>query len=163
MTQGGRAELISSLRWRLKDFLEQARRVRTFWAGAASEADSSVQDFMACASALSSASPHRYVWEVCDPLEADIHAFVHRVCGGGSGIFSHEAAGNFVLIVEAVEECMRQARVLQGTLEKLAEEGQTLGRPPARRQAPPGADVHWEAQAGGFSATEVHPNSCRGN
>ena len=105
MTQGGRAKLISSLRWRLKDFLEQARRVRTFWAGAAAEADSSVQDFMARASALSSASPHRYVWEVCDPLEADIHAFVHRVCGGGNGIFSREAAGNFVLIVEAVEEC----------------------------------------------------------
>jgi hypothetical protein len=176
MTQGARAKLISSLRWRLKDFLEQARRVRTIWAGAASEADSSVQDFMACASALSSASPHRYVWEVCDPLEADIHAFVHRVADGGSDIFSHEAAGNVVLMVEAVEECMRQARELQGTLEKLAEEGLTLGRPLARRKGPPCADVYWTAQEEGFSATEawemasaeplpakVRPHSCRGN
>jgi hypothetical protein len=176
MTQDARAKLISSLRWRLKDFLEQARRVRTFWAGAVSEADLSVQDFMACASALSSASPHRYVWEVCDPLEADIHAFVHRVAGGGSGIFSHEAAGNFVLMVEAVEECMRQARELQGTLEKLAEEGLTLGRPLASRKGPPCADVYWKAQEEGFSATEawamasaeplpakVRPHSCRGN
>jgi hypothetical protein len=126
MSKDGRVKLISSLRWRLRDFLEQARRVRTLWAGAADEADPSVRDFMARATALSSASPHRYVWEVCDPLEADIHAFVHRVCGGGNGDFSREAAGNFVLIVEAVEEYMRRAREYQGTLEKLAEEGQAL-------------------------------------
>ena len=70
-------------------------------------------------------------------MEADIHAFVHRVCGGGNGDFSREAAGNFVLIVEAVEEYMRRARECQGTLEKLAEESQAMmGRPPARRRGP---------------------------
>ena len=150
--------------------------MRTIWAGAASEADSSVQDFMACASALSSASPHRYVWEVCDPLEADIHAFVHRVADGGSDIFSHEAAGNVVLMVEAVEECMRQARRDADTLEKLAEESLTLGRPPGSRKGPPCEEVYWKAQDAGFSATEawamacaealpveVSPNPCRGN
>ena len=75
-------------------------------------------------------------------MEADIYAFVHRVAGGGSGVFSHEAAGNFVLMVEAVEECMRQAREMQDTLEKLAEESLTLGRPLARRKGPPCADPH---------------------
>jgi hypothetical protein len=176
MTQGARAKLISSLRWRLKDFLEQARGVRTFWASAVSKADLSAQDFMACASALSSASPHRGVWEVCDPLEADIIAFVHRVAGGGSGIFSHEAAGNFVLMVEAVEECMRRARELQDSLEKLAEESLTMGMPPARRKGPPCEEVYWKAQEEWFCATEawamacaeplpakVRPNPCRGN
>ena len=137
MSIDGRAKLISSLRWRLKDFLEQARQVRTFWAGVADEADPSVQDFLTRATAFSSASPHCQVWEVCDPLEADILAFVHRVCGGGNGDFSREAAGNFVLIVEAVEEYMRRARECQGTLEKLAEECQAMmGRPPARRRGP---------------------------
>jgi hypothetical protein len=137
MSIDGRVKLISSLRWRLKDFLEQARRVRTFWADAADEADPSVQDFLARAFAFSSANPHREVWEVCDPLEAGIHAFVHRVCGGGNRDFSGEAAGNFALIVGAVEEYMRQARVYQGTLEKLAEEGQAMmGRPPTRRRDP---------------------------
>ena len=87
-------------------------------------------------------------------MEADIHAFVHRVAGGGSGIFSHEAAGNFVLMVEAVEECMRQAREMQDTLEKLAEESLTLGRPLARK-GPPCADVYRKAQDEGFSATEA--------
>jgi hypothetical protein len=176
MTQGARAKLISSLRWRLKDFLEQARRVRTFWASAVSEADLSAQDFMACASAVSSANPQRYVWEVCDPLEADIHAFVHRAAGGGSGSFSHEAAGNFVLVVEAVEECMRQAREMQDTLGKWAEESLTLGRPPACRKGPLCADVCWKAQEEGHTATEawatasaeplpakVSPSPCRGN
>jgi hypothetical protein len=176
MTQGARAKLISSLRWRLKDFLEQARRVRTFWASAVSEADLSAQDFMACASAVSSANPQRYVWEVCDPLEADIHAFVHRAAGGGSGSFSHEAAGNFVLVVEAVEECMRQAREMQDTLGKWAEESLTLGRPPACRKGPLCADVCWKAQEVGHTATEawatasaeplpakVSPSPCRGN
>ena len=176
MSKDGRVKLISSFRWRLRDFLEQARRVRTLWAGAADEADPSVRDFMARATALSSASPHRYVWEVCDPLEVDIHAFVHRVADGGSDIFSHEAAGNVVLMVEAVEECMRQARELQGTLEKLAEEGLTLGRPLARRKGPPCADVYWKAQEEGYTAAEawamasaeplpakVRPSPCRGN
>ena len=148
MTQGARAKLISSLRWRLKDFLKTARQVRTFWASAVTEADGSAQDFVACASALSSAHPHRYVWEVCDLLEADIHAFVHRVCGGGSGIFSHEAAGNFVLVVEAVEECMRQAREMQDIHDKLAAESITLGRTLARRKGPPCADVYRKESPG---------------
>ncbi len=59
MTQGGRAKFISSLRGRLKGFLKTARQVRTFWASAVSEADGSAQDFTVCASALSSAHPHR--------------------------------------------------------------------------------------------------------
>ena len=109
-------------------------------------------------------------------MEADIYAFVHRVAGGGSGLFSHEAAGNFVLMVEAVEECMRQAREMQDTLEKWAEESLTLGRPPARRKGPPSAAVYWQAQEEGFTATEawatasaeplpakVRPSPCRGN
>ena len=154
-TQAARVKLFSSLRWRLEDFLKQAGRVLTFWTSATYQADSSVQDFVACASALSSASPHWCAWKVCEPLEADIYAFVHRVAGGGSGDFSHEAAGNFVLMVEAVEECRRQAREMQDTLEKLAAESLTLGRPLARRNGPPCADVYRKALDEGFSATEA--------
>ncbi len=156
MSKDGRAKLISSLRWRLKDFLRQAGQVRTFWVKAVGEADPSAQDFMACATALSAASPNQYVGEVCDHLEADIRAFVCRVAGGGSGFFGHEAAGNFVLMVEAVEDCMRQARRMQDTLEKLAEEGLAAwGRPPARRVGPSSALGCCAAQEAGFSATEA--------
>ena len=88
-------------------------------------------------------------------MEADIHAFVHRVAGGGSGIFSHEAAGNFVLVVEAVEECMRKVREMQGTLEKMAAESLTLGKPLAMRKGPPCALVYKKALDEGFSATEA--------
>jgi hypothetical protein len=154
-TQAARAKVFSSLRWRLEDFLEQAGRVLTFWTQATLEADSSVQDFVECASALCSASPHWCAWKVCEPLEADIYAFVHRVAGGGSGDFSHEAAGNFVLLVEAVEECRRQAREMQDTLEKMAAESLTLGKPLAKRKGPPCALVYKKALDEGFSATEA--------
>ena len=72
------------------------------------------------------------------------------MAGGGSGDFSHEAAGNFVLLAEAVEECRKQAWEMQDTLEKLAEESLALGRPPARRTGPSVAGLP-QAQAGGFS------------
>jgi hypothetical protein len=149
-TQAARLKVFSSLRWRLADFLEQAGRVLAFWMNASCEADASAQDFVVRASAVSSSQPHLCAWRVCEPLEAGIYAFVHRVAGGGSGDFSHEAAGNFVLLAEAVEECRRQAWEMQDTLEKLAEESLALGRPPARRTGPPVAGVP-QAHAGGFS------------
>ena len=138
MSIDGRAKLISSLRWRLKDFLEQARRVRTFWSEVADEADPRIQDFLTRATAFSAANPLNQVWEVVDdPLEAEIHAFVHRVSGGGDRDFSREAAGNFVLMLEAVEEYIKQAQMHQSTLEKLAEESQaSLSRLPVRRRGP---------------------------
>ena len=82
MSKDGRVKLISSLRWRLEDFLEQAGQVLTFWTNAICQADSSVQDFVACACALGSANPHSCAWRICEPLEADIYAFVHWVAGG---------------------------------------------------------------------------------
>ena len=88
-------------------------------------------------------------------MEADIYAFVHRVAGRGSGDFSCEAAGNFVLLVEAVEECRRQAREMQEALEKVAAESLTLGQPLARRKGPPCALVYKKALEEGFSATEA--------
>ena len=91
--------------------------------------------------------------------------------------FSHEAAGNFVLLAEAVEECRKQAWEMQDTLEKLPEESLALGRPPARRTGPPFAGRP-QALAGGLSMTgassemaafvgplprTVKPSACRGN
>jgi hypothetical protein len=175
-TQAPRVKVFSSLRWRLADFLEQAGRVLAFWINASCEADSSVQDFVVRASVVSSANPHLCAWRVCEPLEAGIYAFVHRVAGGGSGDFSHEAAGNFVLLAEAVEECRKQAWEMQDTLEKLAAESLALGRPLARRMGPPCASVYKKALEEGFSATEalamasaeplpktVKLSACRGN
>jgi hypothetical protein len=176
-TQAARLKVFSSLRWRLADFLEQAGRVLAFWINASCEADSSAQDFVVRASVVSSAQPHLCAWRVCEPLEAGIFAFVHRVAGGGSGDFSHEAAGNFVLLAEAVEECRRQAWEMQDTLESLAEGSGALGRPPARRPGPPVAGLP-QAHAVGFSLPgvssavaacagplpkTVKPSACRGN
>ena len=175
-TQAARVKVFSSLRWRLADFLEQAGRVLAFWINATCEADASAQDFVVRASVVSSANPHLCAWRVCEPLEAGIYAFVHRVAGGGSGDFSHEAAGNFVLLAEAVEECRKQAWEMQDTLEKLAAESLALGRPLARRMGPPCASVYKKALEEGFSATEalamasaeplpktVKLSACRGN
>ena len=128
---------------------------RTFWTEAIQEADLSVQDFLDGASALSLASPHLCPWRVVEHLEEEIGAFVHRVAGGGSGDFSQEAAGNFVLMLEAVEEYRRQAWELQETLEKLAAESLTMGRPRARRQGPCDVGVHGRALADGFSPAEA--------
>ena len=175
-TQAACVKVFSSLRWRLADFLEQAGRVLAFWINATCEADASAQDFVVRASVVSSANPHLCAWRVCEPLEAGIYAFVHRVAGGGSGDFSHEAAGNFVLLAEAVEECRKQAWEMQDTLEKLAAESLALGRPLARRMGPPCASVYKKALEEGFSATEalamasaeplpktVKLSACRGN
>ena len=78
-TQAARLKVFSSLRWRLADFLEQAARVKVFWLDAGCGADARAQDFVQRASVLSSAQPHLCAWRVCEPLEADIFAFVHRV------------------------------------------------------------------------------------
>ena len=104
-------------------------------------------------------------------------AFVHRVAGGGSGDFSHEAAGNFAFLAEAVEERMRQAREFLGTLESLVEESRALGGPPAGDPSPPvagslqaravglalpGASLAEVALAGPLP-NAVQPSVCRGN
>ena len=54
-------------------------------------------------------------------------AFVHRAVGGGTGDISNEAAGNFGLLIGAVEACMRQAREMEATLGALADESLALG------------------------------------
>ena len=177
LSQAARLKVPSSLRWCVADFLEQAARVKAFWADAGSGADARAQDFLQRASVLSSAQPHLCAWRVCEPLEADIFAFVHRVAGGGTGDFSHEAAGNFAFLAEAVEECTRQARELQDTLESLAEGSRALGRFPAGGPGPPvagslqaravgpalpGASLA-EAACAGPLPRAVLPSVCRGS
>ena len=93
--------------------------MKAFWKAVGSEADGHAQDFVQRASELSLAQPHVDAWQICDPMEADVIAFVHRAAGGGDGVFSHETAGNFAVLAEAVEVCMRQAREMQCTLEAL--------------------------------------------
>ena len=176
-TQAARLKVFSSLRWRLADFLEQAARVLAFWIEAGCEADARAQDFVTRASVISSAQPHLCAWRVCEPLDADIFAFVHRVAGGGSGDFSHEAAGNFAFLAEAVEECMRQAREFEDTFESLAEGSRALGRFPAGGPGPPvagslqaravgrallGASPADSACAGPVPSAVI-PSVCRGN
>ena len=107
-----RHEASSMLSWRLVDFLEQAETVKSFWTEAGSHANRKGKDFVQQAADLSGALPEADAWQVCWPLEAEIIAFVHRVAGGGDGVFTHEAEGNFVLLAEAVEVYMRQAREL---------------------------------------------------
>ena len=150
---------------------------RTFWTEAIQEADLSVQDFLDGASALSLASPHLCPWRVVEHLEEEIGTFVHRVVGAGSGDFSQEAAGNFVLLLEAVEDYRRQAWELQDTLEKLAAESLTMGRPRAVRRGACDVGVHRRALAEGFSpavamamadaavpsARQSNLSACRGN
>ena len=113
---------------------------------------------------------------LCEPQEAGIFAFVHRVAGGGSSDFSHEAAGNFVLLAEAVEECRRQAWEFD-TLESLAEGSLALGRFPAGGPGPPVAGLPQvravgrslpgvsfaEAACAGPLPSAVQPHACRGN
>ena len=151
--------------------------MKAFWVDAGCGADARAQDFVQRASVLSSAQPHLCAWRVCEPLEADILAFVHRVAGGGSGDFSHEAAGNFAFLAEAVEECMRQARELLGTLESLGEESRALRGLPAGGPGPPVAGSLQARAVGlalpGASLAEVafvgplpsavQPSVCRGN
>ena len=130
LTQAGRQEVSRSLSWQLADFLEQAAKVKSFWAAAGSQTDGMTKDFVQRAAELSHALPLAGVWRVCEPLEAEIIAFVHRVCGGGDGDFTHEAAGKFDLLVEAVEEYMRRAREMLDQLEALALDAKR--RAPAR-------------------------------
>ena len=121
------------LSWRLVDFLEQAATVKSFWVAAGSHADGWGTDFVQRAAELSGALPEADAWQVCEPLDAEIIAFVHRVAGGGDGVFAHEAEGNFVLLAEAVEECMRQARALLNSLEALMAESRSHASPRRRR------------------------------
>ena len=177
LTQAGRQEVSRSLSWQLADFLEQAAKVKSFWAAAGSQTDGMTKDFVQRAAELSHALPLAGVWQVCEPLEAEIIAFVHRVCGGGDGDFTHEAAGNFALLVVAVEECMRQAREFLGTLESLVKESRALGGPPVGGPGPPvagslqaravglvlpGAGLAEVAFAGPLPSA-VQPSVCRGN
>jgi len=154
-TQDARGRVFSSLRWRLEDFLEQAGRLSTCWSEVTLEADMGAQDFVERAIALGIGNPEWCAWKVCEPLEDDIYTFVHRAAGNGSRDFSCEAAGNFVLLVEAVEECRRHAREMQEALEKVAAESLTLGQPLARRKGPPCALTYKKALEEGFSATEA--------
>ena len=85
------------------------------------------------ATELSGALPEADACQVCEPLEVEIVAFVHRAAGGGDGAFTHEAAGNFVLLAEAVEECMRRARELLNSLEALMAESRAHASPGRRR------------------------------
>ena len=99
------------------------------------------------------------------------------MAGGGTGDFSHEAAGNFAFLAEAVEECMRQARELLGSLESLVEESRASGGLPMRGPGPPvagslqaravglalpGASLAEVAFAGPLPRA-VQPSVCRGN
>ncbi len=97
--------------WRLADFSEQAATVKSL-----SHANRRGKDFVQEATDLSGVLPEADAWQVCEPLQVEIVAFVHRVAGGSDGVFIHEAAGNFSLLAEAVEDCMRRARELQNYL-----------------------------------------------
>ena len=126
-------EASSMLSWRLADFLEQAATVKSFWTEAGSHANRKGKDFVQQAADLSGALPEAEAWQVCEPLEREIIAFVHRVAGGGDGVFTHEAAGNFALLAEAVEDCMRRARELQISLQALSVESRAHAGPSGRR------------------------------
>ena len=126
---------------------------RNFWTGAIQEADQSVHGFLDSALALSLASPHLCAWRVVEHLEEEIDTFVRRAAGAGSGDFSQEAAGNFVLLLEAVEDYRRQTLELQDTLEKLAAEDLARGRPRAQRRGTRDAGVHRKAHEKSFSPT----------
>ena len=173
-TPAARRQVLSSLKWRLADFLEQAERLRAFWLSAIGEANACAQDFVVRASVASAANPHLSAWRVCEILEDSIWAFVNRVAGGGCGVFTHEAAGNFVLLAEAVEECMKQAREMQDSVAKL--EAENLATGAALKPGPPCARTYMKALGEGLSATEawalarVTPSpgyfllpACRGN
>ncbi len=110
------------LSWRLADFFEQAATVKSFWVEAGSYANRRGNDFVQQATELSGVLPEADAWQVCEPLEVEIVAFVHRVAGGGDGVFTHEAAGNSALLAEAVEDCMRRARELQNSVQALLAE-----------------------------------------
>jgi hypothetical protein len=127
LTMGGRQNIISVLSRRLADFLELAAEVKTWWTGALSQADMEAQDFVQRAAELCRAQPLVDQWQIGDSLVEEIEAFVQRAVGGGTGDISHEAAGNFGLLSEAVDECMRQAREMAATLGDLTAESHALG------------------------------------
>ena len=65
---------------------------------------------------LSRGLPHVEAWRACEPLEVEIADFVQRVTVGGYRGFHAEAAGNFLLLAEAVGDHMLQAVGLQDSL-----------------------------------------------
>ena len=152
-TPDARRQVLSSLKWRLADFLEQAGRLRAFWLSATGEANACAQDFVVRAAVASAANPHLSAWRVCGILEDSIWAFVYRVAGGGCGVFTHEAAGNFVLLAEAVEECMKQAREMQESVGAL--EAENLAAGAALPPGPPCARTYMKALEEGLSAKEA--------
>ena len=160
-TPAARSKVLSSLKWRLADFLEQAGRVRDFWLCATCEADANALDFVGRASAASSANPHLTAWRVCEILEDSIWAFVHRVAGVGGGDFTHEAAGHFVLLAGAVEECMKQAREMQVSLVQL--EADNLAASAVAAPGPPGGRALASASAAVPSVWQSSPSACHGN
>jgi hypothetical protein len=111
-----RAETFRHLSCRLAGFLEEASRVKGFWEEASGEANLRSQDFVQQAIELSRGLPHAEAWQVCEPLEVEIAAFVQRVTAGGYRGFHAEAAGNFLLLAEAVGDHMLQAVGLQDSL-----------------------------------------------
>ena len=133
MTEVERQEASSMLSWRLPDFLEQAATVKSFWTEAGSHANRRGKYFVQQATDLSGALPEADAWQACEPLEVEIVAFVHRVAGGGDVVFTHEAAGNFAILAEAAEDCMRRARELQNFLQALMAESRAHAGPSRRR------------------------------
>ena len=127
LTMGGRQNIISVLSRRLANFLELAAEVKTWWTGAVSQADKEAQDFVQRAAELCRAQPLVDQWQIGDSLVEEIEAFVQRAVGGGTGDVSHEAAGNFGLLIGAVDECMRQAREMAVTLGELAADSHAQG------------------------------------
>ena len=97
-------------------FLEEASRVKGFWEEASGEANLRSQDFVQQAIELSRGLPHAEAWQACEPLDVEIAAFVQRVTAGGYRGFHAEAAGNFLLLAEAVGDHMLQAVGLQDSL-----------------------------------------------
>ena len=133
LSEAERQEASSMLSWRLADFLKQAATVKSFWVEAGSHAKRKGKDFVQQAIELSGVLLEVDSWRVCELLEVEIVTFVRRVAGGGDGVFTHEAAGNFVLLAEAVEDCMRRARELQNSLEALMAESRAHAGPSRRR------------------------------
>ena len=127
LTVGGRQNIISVLSRRLANFLELAAEVKTWWTGAVSQADKKAQYFVQRAAELCRAQPLVDQWQIGDSLVEEIEAFVQRAVGGGTGDVSHEAAGNFGLLIGAVDECMRQAREMAATLRDLTAESHAQG------------------------------------
>ena len=117
-----RAETCRHLSRKLAGFLEEASCVKSFWEKASGEANLRSQDFVQQAIELSRGLPHVEAWRACEPLEVEIADFVQRVTVGGYRGFHAEAAGNFLLLAEAVGDHMLQAVGLQDSLRSVEAE-----------------------------------------